>query len=124
VSDASGDSRASVTASTTATTDQQPNLPPTISGFEAINGGCECGGGAAPQVGVEWTTTYPSGSSGGSCVFTRDGTQLDVRGCAGNGVASHQFYSQPTGSHKYCGYIQMPDGETSNTLCETINVTG
>jgi hypothetical protein len=112
------------TASTGYTDPPNRNAPPTISNFVAINGGCGCGGGAAPQVGVAYTVTYPAGSSGGYCHFTRDGVELvSPPTCGQNGRASHQFYSQPTGSHTYCGFIQMPDGQKSNVLCQTITVT-
>lgn len=104
------------------TTDPPPNDPPTISDFIAVVGGC-CG--APGQVGVAWTTTYPAGSSGGECHWSRDDVErpeMNPLGCGGNGRASRQFYNQPTGLHKYCGWIRMPDGRTSNVLCQTINV--
>ena len=123
--DNTGAGHTSAALSTTFTDPVNPTPPaPTVSGLAVVNGGCNCGVGPKPQVGVAFDVTYPAGSSGGSCHYTRDGAELvSPLPCGQNGRASHQFYGQPTGVHTYCGFIRMPAGNDSNVACKAITVT-
>jgi hypothetical protein len=112
------------TARKSATTEDPPPQPPTLTNLKVVPGGC-CG--QPGEVGIAWDTTYPPGSGGGTCDVSRDGarpnSQFGPLGCAGNGTASRQIYNEPLGSHTYCGWVTMPDGSKSNTLCKAITVT-
>lgn len=95
--------------------------PPTISNFNAVDGGCLCGGPFLPiQVGISWDTTYVDPVPGAVCVFTMDGNNLlgSNPGCPTSGKASHQF-GVPAGNHTFCGFIRLPDGRESNHQCES-----
>lgn len=99
--------------------DPPPADPPTLSNLAVVVY-------TGQHIGVAYDATYPSGSEGrggGMCHVTRDGAEAgDALPCAYNGRGSRQIYNQPTGSHTYCGYIQIADGRRSNTLCKTVTV--